>query len=55
MNVRDAESGSWAKPMAACCVATKGLIVLIVRSRLKSARGSARGSSGGFGVTAPTS
>ena len=55
MNVLDAESGSWAKQVAACCAATKALTVLTLRSRLKSSRGSERGSLGGLGVAAPTS
>ena len=52
MNVFAAESGSWAKPAAACCAATKALTVLMLKSLLKSASGSERGSLGGLGVTA---
>lgn len=52
MNVLDAESGSWAKPIAACCAATKGLSVLTLRSRLKSARGRERGSLAGLDLFA---
>ena len=53
MNVFDAETGSWAKPAAACCAATKGLTVLILRSRLKSVNCRERGSLGGLEVLAP--
>jgi len=52
MNVFAAESGSWAKPVAACCAATKALTVLMLKSLLKSASWSERGSLGGLGVTA---
>ena len=52
MNVLDADSGSWAKPITACCAATKGLVVLMLRSWAKFVRGSERGSFGGLGVTA---
>ena len=53
MNVFAAESGSWAKPVAACCAATKALTVLMLKSLLKSASSSERGSFGGLGVAAP--
>ena len=52
MNVFAAESGSWAKPLAACCAATKALHVLMLKDLLKSVTWSERGSSGGLGVTA---
>jgi len=52
MNVFAAESGSWAKPVAACCAAVKALTVLILKSLLKSASWSDRGSLGGLGVSA---
>ncbi len=52
MNVFAAESGSWAKPVAACCAATKALTVLMLKSLLKSASWSERGSLGGLGVSA---
>jgi len=54
MNVLAAESGSCAKARAACCAATKALVVLMLKSRVKSARGSESGSFGALGVTAPT-
>lgn len=53
MNVRAAESGSSLKPRTACCAATKALVVFIVKSRVKSANGSERGSFASFIVTAP--
>ncbi len=52
MNVFAAEAGSWAKPVTACCAATKALTVLMLQSLLKSASWSERGSLGGLGVTA---
>ena len=55
MNVFAAELGSWAKPVAACCAATKALTVLMLKSLLKSASWSEKGSLGGLGVTAPAS
>ena len=55
MNVLAAESGSWAKPVAACCAATKALTVLTLKPLLKSASGSERGSLGGLGVSAAPS
>ena len=55
MNVFAAESGSWAKPVAACCAATKALTVLMLKSLLKSASWSERGSLGGLSFSAPTS
>jgi hypothetical protein len=45
-------AGSSAKPRAACCAATKVLVVLMVMSRLKAANGIANGSLGGEGVQA---
>jgi len=51
-NVLAAWAGSSAKPRAACCAATKALMVLIVMSRLKAANGIANGSLGGEGVQA---
>ena len=50
MNVLDAESGSCAKPSAACCAATKALVVVMVVPLVKSASGSESGSSGGVAV-----
>ena len=47
MKVRAAEAGSSAKPETACCAATKALWMLMVVSRLKSARERAKGSSAG--------
>lgn len=44
MKVLEAEAGSFAKPKAACCAATKALVTLIVTSRLKAASGRANGS-----------
>lgn len=52
MNVLEADAGSFAKPAAACCAATKALVTFMVMSRLKSASGRAKGSSGGVNVTA---
>ena len=54
MNVLEAEAGSCEKPKAACCAATKALVILIVTSRLKSASGRANGSWGGVSVEALT-
>lgn len=45
-------AGSAAKPRAACCAATKALVVLMAMSRLKAANEIANGSSGGEGVQA---
>lgn len=53
MKVLDAELGSCSKARAACCAATKALVVLILKSRVKSARGSESGFLGSFGVAAP--
>jgi hypothetical protein len=53
MNVLEAESGSCAKPRAACCAATKALAVLMLKSLLKPAKGRESGSFGGLGVNAP--
>jgi hypothetical protein len=39
MNVFDADSGNCWKPRTACCAATKALVVLTFRSRVKSERG----------------
>ena len=50
MNVFDAESGSCSKPKTACCAATKALVVLTFKSRVKLARGSVRGFFASFGV-----
>jgi len=47
-----ASAGSSAKPRAACCAATKALVVLMTRSRLKAASEIANGSLGGEGVQA---
>lgn len=52
MNVFAAESGSCAKPMAACWAATKALVKLTLSSLLKSPSWSERGSSEGLGVMA---
>lgn len=52
MNVFDVKSGSCWKPKAACCAAINALVVLTWKSRLKSAKGRPRGSSGSFDVTA---
>ena len=43
MNVLEAELGSCSKAKTACCAATKALVVLMVKSRLKSANGSESG------------
>jgi hypothetical protein len=51
-NALAAWAGSSAKPRAACCAATKALMVLMVMSRLKAANGIANGSLGGEGVQA---
>lgn len=51
-NVLAAWVGSSAKPRAACCAATKALVVLMAMSRLKAANGIANGSLGGEGVQA---
>ena len=55
MNVFEAESGSSSKPRAACCAATKALVVLTFRSRVKSGSGSENGFLGSFKVTAAAS
>lgn len=49
MNVLDAVGESCAKPKAACCAATKALVVLMFRSRVKFAKGMERGSFSSFG------
>lgn len=54
MKVRDAVSGSWAKPWTAACAAAKVEIVFMVRSFVKSETGKERGSFGGLAVTAAT-
>ena len=54
MNVLEAEAGSCAKPEAACCAATKALVMLIVTSRLNAASGRANGSLAGVSVEALT-
>jgi hypothetical protein len=54
MNDLDAEAGSSAKPMAACCAAIKALIILMFTSRLKASSERANGSLGGESVEALT-
>ena len=54
MNVREADSGSCLKPDTACCAATYALLRLTVLSRLKSSKETAKGSSAGEKVAAPT-
>jgi hypothetical protein len=54
MNVLEAEAGSCAKPKAACCAATKALVTLMAKSRLKAAKGRANGSLEGVSVEALT-
>lgn len=49
MNVLDAVGESCAKPKTACCAATKALVVLMFRSRVKFTRGTERGSFASFG------
>jgi len=51
MNVLDAVGESCAKPNTACCAATKALVVLMFRSRVKFAKGMERGSFSSFGGT----
>ncbi len=51
-NVLAASAGSSVKPRAACCAATKALVLLMVMSRVKAANGIANGSLGGEGVKA---
>lgn len=53
MNVFAAESGSWSKAKAACCAATKALVVLMLKSRVKSAKERESGFFGSFRVAAP--
>lgn len=55
MNVLDAESGSCSKPETACCAATKALVVLTFKSRLKSVKERDSGCLASFGVTAAAS
>lgn len=52
MKVLDADSGSSLKAKMACWAATKALLVLMVKSRLKSANGRESGSFGSFRVAA---
>ena len=52
MKVRDAASGSWAKPWTAACAAAKAEMVFIVRSFVKSEMETERGSFGGLAVPA---
>ena len=54
MKVRDAVSGSWAKPWTAACAAAKVEIVFIVRSFVKSEMERESGSFGGLAVAAAT-
>ena len=54
MKVRDAVSGSWAKPWTAACAAAKVEMVFIVRSFVKSEMEMERGSFGGLAVAAAT-
>jgi hypothetical protein len=54
MKVRDAVSGSWAKPWTAACAAAKVEMVFIVRSFVKSEMEMERGSFGGLAVTVAT-
>ena len=46
MKVLEAEAGSEAKEAAACCAATKGLLVLTFMSRSRSSSLTPNGSSG---------
>lgn len=54
MKVGAAGAESCEKPETACCAATKALWILMVVSRLKSAKESAKGSSAGVKVEALT-
>ena len=52
MNVFEAESGSFSNPRTACCAATKALVVLMFKSRAKSACGRDNGLFASFEVAA---